>query len=273
MTQGSRAIFHYPGFGLVTGLALAALYVPLVIMTVFSFNAIRSTSSWGGFSLRWYVEALSSVAIHDAIVNTLLIGAASGTAATLLALPAAFALARNAGTRSRRRADVVLNLPLIIPEVVLGVAMLIFFLRIGLPLGYASVILAHVSICLPFALLPILVRLEGIDPALAAAARDLYASEWRVFRYVQLPLLWPGIAAGFILAFIVSIDDFIITSFVTGPGTSTLPVTIYGMSRNGFSPAITALSTMLLAASALLVLLALLLTRLSRSNSPKGEML
>jgi spermidine/putrescine transport system permease protein len=272
MTPVGRAIHHYPGFGWITAFVLAVLYVPLFVVSAFSFNAIRSTTTWGGFSLGWYGEALSNVAIREAISNTLLIGAVSAMAAVLLALPAAFALARNPGTRSRRLTEILLNLPLLIPEVVLGVATLIFFLRIGLPLGYVTVILTHIAICLPFALLPILVRLEGIDPDLAAAGRDLYADGWRVFRHVQLPLIWPGIAAGFILAFIVSIDDFIITSFVTGPGTSTLPVTIYGMSRNGFSPAINALCTLLLAASALLVMLALLLSRLSRSNPTEGEL-
>ena len=140
-----------------------------------------------------------------------------------------------------------------VPEIVTAIATLVFFLAIGFQLGILSVLVAHTVFCIPFAYLPISARLTGIDPAFEQAARDLYATGWQSFRYVLLPLLAPGMLAGFMLAFIISLDDFIITNFVAGPGATTLPLAIYGLVRTGFTPEINAISTILLAVSIIFV--------------------
>ena len=142
-----------------------------------------------------------------------------------------------------------------IPEIVTAVGTLIFFVAIGFPLGLLSVLVAHIVFCIPFAYLPIAARLEGIEMHYEEAALDLYASRWRAFRYVMLPMLAPGVVAGFMLAFIISLDDFIITNLVAGPGATTLPLAIYGMVRAGFTPEINAISTLLLLVSAAFVAL------------------
>jgi spermidine/putrescine transport system permease protein len=141
----------------------------------------------------------------------------------------------------------------------------VFFLLIGMPLGLTTILLAHIVFCIPFAYLPIAARLEGIESYYEEAARDLYADGWQAFRYVLLPMLLPGIIAGYMLAFIISLDDFIITNLVAGPGASTLPLAIYGMVRTGFTPEINAISTMLLLVSIIFVASSYLLGRRSRS--------
>jgi spermidine/putrescine transport system permease protein len=169
---------------------------------------------------------------------------------------------RSGHFHGRTAAYAVINLPLMVPEIIAAVATLIFFATLGIALGLHTVVLAHTVFCIPFAYLPIAARLEGIDPTYEEAAADLYGDPWRVFRHVTLPLTGPGIVAGFMLAFIISLDDFIITNMVAGPGATTLPVLIYGMVRTGFSPEINAVSTLLLAVSVLFVSLSYLIGRM-----------
>ena len=155
----------------------------------------------------------------------------------------------------------LIALPLVVPEIVTAVATLLFFALIGFRLGLTTVMIAHTVFCIPFAYLPIRARLEGMDKALGEAAADLYANEWQAFRRVTLPLLWPGILAGAMLAFIISLDDFVITFFVSGAGATTLPVYIFGMIRIGISPEVNAISTVMLVVSVLFVSLSYLLSR------------
>ena len=184
----------------------------------------------------------------------------------MLATAAAVALPPHKPARGGGVALALINLPLVAPEIVTAVASLIFFVMIGLQLGILSVLLAHVTFCIPFAFLPISARLELLDPELEDAARDLYADRWQAFRRITLPLLLPGTVAGFMLAFIVSLDDFIITNFVAGPGATTLPLAIYGMVRVGFTPEINAISTLLLLVSILFVAASYLLGRARRQG-------
>ncbi len=246
-------LYHYPGFGFVTLLCMVILYAPMLVVAIYSFNAIRSITTWGGFSIAWYLKAVGNPVIQAAALNSLTVALAAASTATVMATGAAIALVRGRALRERNLAFALINLPLMVPEIITAVATLVFFLAIGLRLGLGTVMLAHIVFCIPFAYLPISARLEGIEPWFEEAARDLYATGWQAFRHVLLPLLFPGILAGFMLAFIISLDDFIITSFVAGPGATTLPLAIYGMVRTGFTPEINAVSTMMLGVSILFV--------------------
>jgi spermidine/putrescine transport system permease protein len=261
-----RDLRRYPGFGTLAWLCLAILYAPLVVIAVYSFNALRSITVWGGFSLAWYAKVLGDAAIQRATLNSLLVATGAAILSTALATAAAVATPRDRPMPLQATAFGLISLPLMAPEIVTAVASLIFFVLIGLKLGLLTILLAHVTFCIPFAYLPVSARLELIDPALEDAALDLYAGRWQAFRLVILPLLLPGVVAGFMLAFITSLDDFIITNFVAGPGATTLPLAIYGMVRVGFTPEINAISTILLAVSILFVAASYLIGRRRRDG-------
>lgn len=260
-TQSATETRHYPGFAAMTWLCLFILYAPLLVVTVYSFNSVRSVTTWGGFSLQWYGKALNNPAIQSAAWNSAIVAVCAATLATTIATAAALGMLRGRPFRGQAGLFGLINLPLMIPEIVTAVGTLIFFVAIGFPLGLLSVLVAHTVFCIPFAYLPIAARLEGIEGHYEEAAMDLYASRWRAFRHVLLPMLGPGVVAGFMLAFIISLDDFIITNMVAGPGASTLPLAIYGMVRVGFTPEINAISTLLLLVSGVFVALSYFLGR------------
>ena len=255
----------FPGFLTVTIGCLVLLYAPMIVISVYSFNATRSITKWGGFSLGWYAKVFANPEIQKATVNSLVIAVSASTLATLLALLAAVAMVRGRAFRGREGAYVLINLPLLVPEIISAVGSLIFFLAIGISLGLMTVMIAHTVFCIPFAYLPISARLQGIEEHYEQAARDLYANAWRSFRYVLAPMLLPGIVSGYMLAFIISLDDFIITNMVAGPGATTLPLAIYGMVRIGFTPEINAISTLMLLASLVFVTLSYLIGRSKRN--------
>ena len=242
-----------PGFAAWTWVFYAILYTPLVILVIFSFNGTRSATVWSHFSLDWYARAFANKSIQQAALNSIIVAFGATVAATTLALLAALALTRGRRFRGSGAFHVLLLSPLMIPEIVTGVATLIFFSAIGLRLGLFNVFIAHTVFCIPFAFLPIWARLSGMDESLECAARDLYANARRTFFRITLPLAAPGIAAGAMLAFIISLDDFVITLMVADAGATTLPVYIYGMVRVGASPEVNAVSTALLAASTAVV--------------------
>jgi len=244
---------RYPGFGALTVACLVFLYAPLFVVAVYSFNSTRSITVWTGFSFDWYLRAFANPTIRDAAINSLFVALIAASLATILATLAALALSRGLPLKGQTAATALVSLPLMVPEIITAIASLIFFVTVGVPLGFASIILAHTVFCIPFAFLPIAARLEGIEGALDEAAFDLYASRAEVIRTVLLPMMTPAIASGFCLAFIVSLDDFIISNFVTGPGATTLPVAIYGLARTGFTPEINAVATIMLAVSVLFV--------------------
>lgn len=253
MVGGGRTA-QAPGFAAWTRFFFAFLYAPIVILVVFSFNDGRSATVWKGFSFDWYARAFANESVQRATLNSVVVAIAATAAATALALPAALALARGRPFRGRGAFRLGLLAPLMIPEIVTAAATLTFFSALGIRWGIFNVMIAHTVFCVPFAFLPIWARLADMDETLEAAARDLYASPAAAFRRVTLPLLAPGIAAGAMLAFVVSLDDFVITLMVADAGATTLPVYIYGMVRVGTSPEINAVSTVLLLASTLLVL-------------------
>ena len=266
--QKTKDVRMFPGFGSVAAVCVAFLYGPIVFLIAYSFNAGRSISVWSGFSFRWYEKVFSNTDIQSATANSLLIAVFASLMATVLAVGAALATTRTRRIKRTNGVFAVLTLPLMVPEIVTAVASLVFFVAIGFQLGLMTVLVAHTVFCIPFAYLPIKARLESMDDSLEAAADDLYATPRQAFLHVTLPLLFPGILSGYLLAFIISLDDFIITSMVAGAGATTLPLHIYSMLRLGVTPEVNAVSTLLVAVSTVLVLLSAFLGRTdSKSTS------
>lgn len=239
---------------------LVFLYLPIVVLLVFSFNASRFAASWQGFSWHWYDLLLQDSALHTATGNSLVVAMASTVLVTVLGIPAALGL-----ERLKRRSQHILGgmflLPLVIPEVMMGVSLLLFFVMIGMPLSLATVMLGHAAFNLPVVIVLVRAKLRKLDPRLQEAAADLGASPWQVFRLVTLPLLRPAIFGAVLMAFTVSLDDFIVTFFVAGPGATTLPLKVYSMIKSGVSPEINALSALMVLLSMGLVAFSLLLQR------------
>ena len=244
---------HNRGLSDRTAEFIILLYLKIVVLIFYSFNANRMVMNWGGFGIDWYIKAFNNADIQKAVWNSLVVATVATGVATAIATIGALVLARGGNFRGKTVSLGLITLPLMVPEIVTAVAVLIFFSAIGMNLGLGNVIIAHITFCIPFAFMPIRARLEGMDTNLEQAARDLYASEWETFRFVTMPLLMPGIVAGAMLSFVISMDDFIITLMVGGAGSTTLPVYIYSMIRRGLTPEINAVSTMLLLASIAIV--------------------
>ena len=256
-------LWRFTGVASSAGLFFVYLYLPTVVLIALSFNENRIATIWTGFSPRWYGVVLSNDDILRAARNSLVIAVSASLSGTVLATFAALATSR-ARFRGESLVNGLLALPLLVPEIVTAVATLLFFVLIGLELGILTVVIAHTVFCIPFAYLPIRARLQGMDPALGHAAADLYANEWQAFRRVTLPLLWPGILSGLVLAFIISLDDFVITYFVAGAGATTLPVYIFGMIRIGVTPEVNAVSALMLVVSIIMVSFSWLIGRARR---------
>lgn len=250
--SGNR-IGDYPGLRLWTVIFFIYLYAPMLVLVFYSFNQGRRAQVWRGFGLDWYIKAFSNDSIQSAAWNSLIVATIATIVATALATLAALAMSRGQRFRGQTMALGVITLPLVVPEIATAVATLSFFAVIGFQLGLLSIIIAHTVFCIPFAFLPIRARLQGMDESLEHAAADLYANQWQTFRFVTLPLLMPGIVAGAMLAFIISLDDFIITLMVAGAGATTLPLYIYGMIRQGITPEVNVISTVMLLVSILVI--------------------
>lgn len=264
MADRHFAVTRLPGFGPVAVAVFVVLYLPIVTLVIYSFNAGQSVTTWGGWSLGWYAKAWNNAAVQEATVRSLVLATSAAAVSTMLATAAAIGTTRVRAFPGRTLIYVLINQPLMVPEIVTAVALLIFFASIKVATGYTGLgylILAHSAFCIPFAYLPIRARLEGMDQALEAAAADLYASRWQAFRHVTLPLLAPGIAAGAMLAFVISLDDVVITQFVKSAGQETLPTWMLGQLRRGITPEINAISTALLALTILLLLAFFVLNR------------
>jgi spermidine/putrescine transport system permease protein len=258
---------HYRGLGAWTVVFFIFLYLPIVVLVFYSFNANRMVMNWGGFGIEWYVKAFQNDDIQKAVWNSLIVATFATIFSTAIATIGALVLARGGNFRGKTVSLGLITLPLMVPEIVTAVAVLIFFSAIGMDLGLGNVIIAHVTFCIPFAFMPIRARLEGMDTSMEQAARDLYASEFETFRYVTVPLLMPGIVAGAMLAFVISMDDFIITLMVGGAGSTTLPVYIYSMIRRGLTPEINAVCTVLLFVSVAIVTAYWVVSRKSQAST------
>ena len=254
---------NFPLFGPMAVIVFGFLYIPLAFVVGYSFNSNRVVTVWKGFSLEWYADVLGNDDIQRAVINSLRVASISTVLSVILATGLAIGLLRMARA-GKTFAWSLIMAPLVIPEIVFAIGTLALFVQIRFPLGVDAITLAHTAFCIPFALLPIRARLRSVDLAVYEAAADLGANEWVIFRRITLPLLAPGIIAGALLAFIISLDDFIVSYFLAGAGGTTLPVYIFGMIRNAITPGVNALSTLLLLASVLIVTVSYIIARRKR---------
>ncbi len=264
MARRSFSVTDLPGFSTVAMMVFAALYAPMVVLVVYSFNQGQSPATWEGFSLDWYRVAWANDEVKNATVNSLIIATCAAILSTALATLAALGTTRRKGFKGQTFIYAMINQPLMVPEIVTAVALLLVTAAIKKSTGYTGLgylIVAHAAFCIPFAYLPIRARLEGMDLTLETAAADLYASPWQTFRRVTLPLLAPAIFAGAMLAFVTSLDDVVITEFIKSPGQDTLPTYMLGQLRRAMKPDVNAISTALLALTLVLLSLFYLLTR------------
>ncbi len=246
------------------------LYAPIAVVIVYSFNAARFGATWTGFTTKWYSTLLhNSLALHAA-ENTLWLGVFSTVISTVLGTLLGFGMSRYEFP-GKEVFGKLLYVPVFVPDIVLAVSLLLFYSIIRswlglLELGLTTMILAHVTFQIPFVAIVVRARLVGLDPSLEEAARDLGANEWQAFRHVILPLILPGVMAGGMLAFTLSLDDFVVSFFTSGPGSTTLPILIYSSVKRGITPDINALSTLIILASVLATIVVAILQRIKTST-------
>ena len=246
-----------PWLWLASLFAYAFLYAPLVIVVAYSFNDSRLNAEWVGFTFDWYQKLFHNEKMLTAAGNSLVIGLTASAVSTVLGTMAGYAMYRY----KMRLLPVLVLAPIAIPEILMGVSLLIFFVMLNITLGMVSIVLSHIAFCVGFVAIVVRSRLAGMDESLTEAARDLGATPWQGFRLVTLPLIMPGVVAGALMAFTLSIDDFVITFFTAGVGSSTLPLQIYTMVKIAATPEVNAVST-------LLMLLTLALTLIASKLSP-----
>lgn len=250
-------------------LGLAFLYVPVVILVIYSFNASRLVTVWGGWSLRWYIELFNDSAMVDAAWTSIRIGFVSATAATVLGTLAAIVLVRAGRFRGRMGFSGLVYAPLVMPEIITGLSLLLLFVAIDIDRGFWTVSMAHTTVTLCFVAVIVQSRLLTFDRSLEEAAMDLGCPPLRTFLTITLPLIFPAIAAGWMLAFTLSLDDLVIASFTTGPGATTLPLRIYSEVRLGVKPEINAVCTVMIAVVAVGIVVAALFSKRSELQSAK----
>ena len=233
-------------------LVFVFLYLPLGVMVVYSFNASRFSMAWKGFSLDWYVKLFSNAALMQAAFNSLLIAALAATCSSILGTLIAMALQRWRFP-SRKVIHTSLFVMMMSPDIVIGISLLVLFMALSLSLGFWTLLMAHITLCVPFVSITVYGRLLGFDPHVVEAARDLGAGEYGVFRHVVLPMVFPAVLAGWFLSFTLSIDDVIISFFNTGPTFEVLPLRIYSMVRLGLKPEVNALCAIMILITAVAV--------------------
>ena len=245
-------------------LVLIILYLPILMVIIYSFNAGRTIGAWQGFTTGWYTRLFGNALMADALKNSLILAVLSSALAGIIGTLGAIGLTRS-HFRSAGLVETVATLPMMIPELVLGMAYLALFTAIGVKLGMGALILTHTTFCIPYVFINVKSRLIGMDPALEEAARDLGASPMRVLRDITLPLIMPSVVSGMMLSAAMSLDDVVISFFVTSAETTTLPLKVYTGLRSGGTPEINALSTLMLGA----IFLAVALSQLLRARSDK----
>jgi spermidine/putrescine transport system permease protein len=233
-------------------LVFVFLYLPLGVMVVYSFNSSRFSMAWKGFTLDWYVKLFSNAALMQAALNSLLIAALAATCSSILGTLIAMALQRWRFP-SRKVIHTSLFVMMMSPDIVIGISLLVLFMALSLPLGFWTLLMAHITLCVPFVSITVYGRLLGFDPHVVEAARDLGAGEYEVFRHVVLPMVFPAVLAGWFLSFTLSIDDVIISFFTTGPTFEVLPLRIYSMVRLGLKPEVNALCAIMILITAVAV--------------------
>ena len=241
------------------------LYVPVILLIIFSFNASPMSVKWQGASLMWYRQLFSDVSLAEATRNSLIVAMSSTLVSVVMGTGAAMVLDRW-HPRGHNLLNGIVLLPLIMPEILMGVALLLFFVMLRVPLGLVTVTIGHIVFNLPLVIVMIRARLHKLDPALEEAAQDLGATSWQTFQWITLPLLKPAIVGSALMAFTISLDDFVVTFFTAGPGATTLPLKVFSMIKTGITPEINALSALLVVISMLLIGLSLILQQGMNSN-------
>ncbi len=254
------------------GLIYLFLYAPIAVVIVYSFNAAKRGGPWAGFTTAWYGRLLDSPDKLSALWNTLLLAVTSTAVSTVLGTLLGYGLSRYEFP-GRRFFSWLMNIPVVIPDVVMAIALLMFYSQVRerfgfLPLGLGTMILAHITFQIPLVAIVVRSRLAGLDPAIEEAARDLGAGTWQAFRHVTLPMMLPGVLAGAALAFTLSVDDFVVSFFTSGPGATTLPILIYSSVKRGITPDINALSTLMVLVS---VIGTVVVTRLQRRGAVEAH--
>ena len=250
------------------GLVLAIIYLPILLLVIYSFNESKISSVWGGFSLKWYQQLFADEKMFEALLNSIVLGVSSSVCAAVIGTLGAFGMAK-VKSRANTAVEYLATLPIMIPEIILAMVFLAFFSLLGLPFGMTTLILGHTAFCIPYIFMLVKARLVGMDPSLAEAAKDLGASEVRVFLDITLPLITPAIASGMVLSFAMSFDDVLISLFVTGVNVNTLPILVYTQIKTGVTPEINALCTLMLAATLLLVFVSSWLGREKATSDPQ----
>ena len=229
-------------------------YVPILLTVIYSFNASKLTSVWEGFSLKWYQELFRDRDLREALINSLILALSSCSAATIIGTMGALGM-KKVPLKTNGLIEAVSTMPMMIPEIILGIVFMAAFSLVGLPFGMTTLIIAHTAFCIPYIFMMVRARLEGMDQSIEDAARDLGAGPFRLFWDITLPMILPAVLSGMLLAFAMSFDDVIISLFVTGPRVNTLPVKIYTKLKTGVTPEINALATIMLAVLVLALLL------------------
>lgn len=233
---------------------LILMYLPIVVVAVYSFNVSKNSTVWGGVTLDWYRKMAGNDSLLEALKNSLVLAALSSGAAGIIGTLGAVGMAR-VDFKTKGVVEYISTLPIMIPEIILGMVFMAFFAMLSLPFGMVTLVLGHTTFCVPYVFMMVKSSLVGIDRALAEAARDLGATERQTFFDITLPLIAPAVASGMLLAFAMSLDDVVISIFVTGARTNTLPVRIYTQLKSGVTPEINALCTVMLAVTFCLIVL------------------
>ncbi|WP_271712396.1 ABC transporter permease [Anaeromicropila herbilytica] len=231
---------------------LIVMYLPIIIVIIYSFNNSEQSTIWGGYTLEWYHKLLDDWTLMEALKNSLVLGILSSLAAGIIGTIGAVGMTK-VHLRSKGIMEYISTLPIMIPEIILGMVFMVFFSLLGLPFGMVTLVIAHTSFCIPYVYMMVKSRLVGMEQSYVEAARDLGASEVRAFIDITIPLILPAIISGMLLSFAMSLDDVVISIFVTGATTNTLPIKIYTQLKTGITPEINALSTLMLIVTFLIV--------------------
>ncbi len=247
-------------FGGWTVAVFAFLYLPIVLLVVYSFNDSKLNLYWAGFTTKWYGMLFGNEVLLRAFQNSLIVATTTTALSVVIGTSAAWLLYRYRFP-AQQTLGLLIFIPMVMPEVLMGVSLLVLFVSLGIPLGYTTLIIAHTTFCFPFVLVGVQARLQGIDPSLEEAAMDLGATPLKAFWLVIIPYLLPAIVAGALMSFTLSFDEYIVTIFTSGADSQTLPLKVYGMVRVGLNPQLNALSTLFIAATAVLVIASQVFTR------------
>lgn len=250
-----------------TALVFLFLYLPIAVLVGYSFNTSKLNIVWEGFTLKWYGELLANQPIIDTLKNSLIIAAFTTVASVVIGTVGAWLLHRYQ-YRFSRAIQTLICVPMIMPEIVMGISLLVFFTVISLGLGYTTVVIAHVTFCFPFVLVAVQARLQGLDPSLEEAALDLGATPLQAFWLVIVPCLRPAIFSGALMAFTLSMDELIVTFFTASPSSATLPLKVFGMAKVGLNPMLNALSAVFIVTTVAFVLLSDYVRQLGRRTEP-----